>query len=94
MNHAKSAVLAVAVCLSVVVVTGAGPVSAHPTGSHDNCTKLNQKWSRGVGIGGAVDKTSGVKVINFSRNSDGYRRADKHNGTLDPGNDGIACEKR
>lgn len=69
------------------------PAAAHTTGIHDNCTKLQQKWPHGVGKRGAVDKTSGTPVTNFKRNTDAYRRAEGHNGTLDADNDGIACEK-
>jgi len=47
-----------------------------------------------VGLRGAVDKTSGVRVTNFYRNGDAYRLADRHNGGLDRDHDGIACEKR
>jgi hypothetical protein len=94
MNHARTAAPAAALVIFLVTLGIAGPASAHPTGIHDNCTKLNQKWSHGVGLRGAVDKTSGTPVTNFYRNSDAYRKADRHNGTLDRDNDGIACEKR
>lgn len=33
-------------------------------------------------------------MTTFYRNSDAYRTAEGHNGTLDRDNDGIACEKR
>lgn len=69
------------------------PAVAHTTGIHDNCTKLRQRWAHGVGKRGAVDQTSGTPVTNFNRNTDAYRRAERHNGTLDADNDGIACEK-
>lgn len=71
-----------------------GPADAHTVGIHDNCTNLNKKWPHGVGRRNAVDKTSGVRVRNFYRNTDAYRAAERHNGTLDRDNDGIACEKR
>lgn len=69
------------------------PAGAHTTGIHDNCTKLNQRWAHGLGKRYAVDKTSGTPVTNFYRNTDKYRRAVRHNATLDRDKDGIACEK-
>jgi hypothetical protein len=94
MYRIKSASLAIVLGIVTAVVVLPAQAGAHPTGIHDNCTKLNNKWSHGVGLRGAVDKTSGVRVTNFYRNSDAYRLADRHNGTLDRDNDGIACEKR
>jgi hypothetical protein len=70
------------------------PAEAHSTGIHDNCTNLNKKWPHGLGLKGARDRTSGTPVTNFTRNTKAYRAADRHNGTLDGDNDGIACEKR
>ncbi len=35
----------------------------------------------------------GGNVTSFTRNTDAYNKADRHNGTLDRDNDGIACEK-
>lgn len=70
------------------------PVTAHTTGIHDNCTKLNQKWPHGVGKRRARDTTSGTPVTNFHRNTYAYNKAMNHNGTLDRDKDGIACEKR
>lgn len=72
----------------------AAPVTAHTTGIHDNCTKLNQKWAHGVGRRSAVDKTSGTPVTNFKRSTRLYKRAVSHNRDLDRDRDGIACEKR
>ncbi len=80
--------------LSGATVVTLAPAQAHTTGIHDNCTKLNQKWPHGVGRRRAVDRTSGTPVRNFYRNTDAYNLADRHNGTLDRDNDGIACEKR
>lgn len=86
--------LALAVALSV---TFAGPAvvtaEAHTTGIHDNCTNLNKKWPHGVGRRSAVDRTSGTPVRTFYKNTGAYAEADRHNGTLDGDNDGIACEK-
>ena len=85
--------------LAVVGLVAAGvgiattPVEAHVTGIHDNCTNLNKKWPHGVGTRRAVDRTSGVRVTTFYRNTDAYWAAERHNGTLDRDNDRIACEK-
>ena len=84
------AATAVAACM----LPSVGPVSAHTTGIHDNCTNLNKKWPHGVGTRRAVDRTTGVRVTTFYRNNDAYWAAEHHNGTLDRDNDGIACEKR
>lgn len=84
---------ATAVAATSLGVTG-GAVSAHTTGIHDNCTELNKKWPHGVGTRNAVDRTSGVKVRSFYRNTKAYWAAENHNGTLDRDNDRIACEKR
>lgn len=81
------ALVAGTLCLS-------GPVSAHTTGIHDNCTQLNKKWPHGVGLRSAVDNTSGVRVRNFYHSNRAYWAAENHNGTLDRDNDRIACEKR
>jgi len=94
MERFKTASLVAASGLIVALLSVASPVGAHSTGIHDNCTNLNNRWSHGVGLRGAVDKTAGVRVTNFHRNGDAYRLADKHNGGLDRDNDGIACEKR
>jgi len=89
-------VAGLAVAMGLVAATGAViavPAQAHTIGIHDNCTNLNKKWPHGVGMRRAVDKSSGVRVTTFYRNSDAYRAADAHNGTLDRDNDNIACEK-
>jgi hypothetical protein len=88
-----------AVALAVAAGTGVvvtAPVAAHTTGIHDNCTSLNKKWPHGVGLRKAVDKGPAPqdRVRNFTKNNKQYRLADRHNGTLDRDNDGIACEKR
>jgi hypothetical protein len=85
-----AAALSLAGALSVTVT---GPVEAHTTGIHDNCTNLNKKWPHGVGTRRAVDKTSGERVKNFYRNNRAYWAAENHNGSLDRDNDHIACEK-
>ena len=83
-----------ATTLAASTLTFVGPVSAHTTGIHDNCTKLNQKWPHGVGTKAAKDKTSGVRVTTFYHSNRAYWAAENHNGTLDRDNDRIACEKR
>lgn len=85
---------AVITALAASTLTLAGPVSAHTTGLHDNCTNLNRTWPHGVGLAHARDRSSGTPVTNFYRNSAAYRAAEGHNGTLDADNDGVACEKR
>ena len=93
--HATKTLIAFAVTTMVAATfTPAGPASAHTTGYHDNCTKLNKKWPHGVGLAKTKDRTSGTPVTTFYRNTTAYRAADAHNGTLDADNDGIACEKR
>jgi len=94
MPKLKHAGAAIAIGLVVSVVGVSGPVGAHTTGIHDNCTNLNKKWPHGVGTRRAVDRTSGVPVTNFYHNNDAYWAAERHNGTLDRDNDRIACEKR
>jgi hypothetical protein len=91
--HTKSIGVALATAVVAATLGLAGPVAAHTTGIHDNCTKLNQKWAHGVGRKGAVDRTSGTRVTSFYRNTDAYKAAMAHNGTLDRDKDGIACEK-
>ena len=71
----------------------AGPVSAHTTGIHDNCTNFNKKYPHGVGTRKAHDKTSGTPVTTFKRSNKIYWAAEQHNGDLDRDNDRIACEK-
>jgi len=94
MTKTRSAGVAVALGLIASTITLASPADAHTTGIHDNCTALQKKWPHGVGTKTAVDKTSGVKVRNFYHNTDAYRLAVRHNGTLDRDKDKIACEKR
>jgi hypothetical protein len=94
MSRSKNLVALAATALAASTLTLSVPASAHTTGIHDNCTNLNKKWAHGVGRSNAVDHTSGIKVRNFYHNTKAYRLADRHNGTLDRDNDGIACEKR
>ena len=91
---ARTVAAAVVLATSGTGIVLVGPADAHTTGIHDNCTNLNKKWPHGVGRRNAVDKTSGVRVTTFHRNNDAYWAAERHNGSLDRDNDGIACEKR
>jgi len=94
MHRSKRAGLAVALGLIATTAVVAVPAQAHTTGRHDNCTNLNKTWPNGLGTRSAVDKTSGTRVTTFTRNTDAYWRAERHNGDLDRDNDRIACEKR
>ena len=91
MRRLTRAVLAVG--LSVSMLTVIGPVEAHTTGIHDNCTNFNKKFPHGVGTRKAKDKTSGTPVTTFKRANKIYWRAERHNPDLDRDNDRIACEK-
>jgi len=73
-----------------------GPVSAHTTGIHDNCTNFNKKYPHGVGTQNARDRVRGTTrpVTTFKRSNTIYWAAEHHNGTLDRDNDRVACEKR
>lgn len=94
MNSLTRLGVVAATAVAACTLPAVGPVSAHTTGIHDNCTNLNKKWPHGVGTRRAVDRTTGVRVTTFYRNNDAYWAAEHHNGTLDRDNDGIACEKR
>jgi hypothetical protein len=88
--------LLAATALAASTLTLAGPVSAHTTGIHDNCTKFNQRYPHGVGLRGARDRVSGstAPVTTFKRANRIYWAAERHNGSLDRDNDRVACEKR
>ena len=92
-RRTRTAMALAATSLTAGLLT-ALPAEAHTTGLHDNCTNLNRTWPHGVGRQGARDRSSGVPVTTFYRNTAAYRAAEGHNGTLDADNDGIACEKR
>ncbi|MEZ5382485.1 MAG: excalibur calcium-binding domain-containing protein [Microthrixaceae bacterium] len=57
---------------------------------YKNCTELNKTYPHGVGLPGAVDKTSGTPVTSFRRDANLYQL----NARLDRDKDKIACEKR
>ena len=69
------------------VVTPAHAAMAPKT--YANCTALNKVYKHGVGRKGAVDKTSGKRVTNFTVNTAVYNKNTKS----DRDHDGIACEK-
>ena len=58
-----------------------------------NCTAVNKRYPHGVGKTHAHDKTTGVPVTNFKRNTSLYNTAMSYNRGLDRDKDGIACEK-
>lgn len=74
---------------AVVPFAPAEAVSAKAK-TYQNCTALNKVYPHGVGKPGAVDKTSGKKVTNFTRNTAVYNANTKS----DRDKDKIACEKR
>ena len=90
----KTKLAAGLVALTTAATLGlAGPVSAHSSGIHDNCTKFNKKYPHGVGTKKARDKGAQDPVTTFKRSNKIYWAAENHNGSLDPDNDRIACEK-
>jgi hypothetical protein len=58
-----------------------------------NCTLVNKRYPHGVGKVGAVDRTAGEPVTNFTHSNYLYRLAMRYNRGLDRDRDGIACEK-
>ena len=93
MKFTKKLGCAVATAVVATTLSMSGPVSAHTTGIHDNCTNFNKRFPHGVGTFRARDKTSGDPVTNFKRSKRIYWRAERHNPDLDRDNDRIACEK-
>ncbi|MBO1767927.1 excalibur calcium-binding domain-containing protein [Allobranchiibius sp. GilTou38] len=69
------------------VVSPAHAAAAPKT--YANCTALNKVYKHGVGRKGAVDKTAGKRVTNFTVNTAVYNKNTKS----DRDHDGIACEK-
>ena len=92
-HRLSGGIAAFALSVSGLSLVSSAPAVAHTTGIHDNCTELNKRWPHGVGKRRARDQTSGTPVTNFKRSTKKYRRAIRHNGTLDRDGDGIACEK-
>jgi hypothetical protein len=84
--------------LTVVLVLGvstslAGAASERIPARWKNCTVVNKRYPHGVGKVGAVDRTAGEPVTNFTHNNYLYRLAMRYNRGLDRDKDGIACEK-
>lgn len=82
-------------CLSLSVLSVVVDVpSAAAAPSYRNCTELQKTYAHGIGRSDARDKTTGVPVTTFKRDTAGYKRAMSANAGLDRDRDGIACEKR
>jgi Excalibur calcium-binding domain len=82
-----------AATVAIVAVAGTGalpPQAALGARKFPNCAALNKRFSHGVGLPGARDRTSGEPVTNFRRSRPLYR-ANRH---LDRDRDRIACEKQ
>jgi hypothetical protein len=99
-RRSVAAAAAVALLMGAVPAADAAQSSGVPTVKrYANCKALNKDYKHGVGRKGAVDKTSGKRVTNFTRNNKVYRLYSRSASTggirdLDRDNDGIACEKR
>jgi len=104
LQETLAAVLALGV--SVAIPLSAAPADASHQGrdrTYSSCDSLNKDFRHGVGRRGAVDKTSGMRVRNFTRNTRVYllnngprtsgAAVGKGQYDLDRDNDGIACEK-
>ena len=96
MSKSKGFAVLAGLSLASATMTVAGPVSAHTTGIHDNCTNFNKVYRHGVGLVGARDRVKGstAPVTTFKRSNKIYRTARLHNSDLDRDKDGVACEKR
>jgi hypothetical protein len=82
--------LALVACLGTLV---AAPPAAAAV-SYKSCTELNKTYKHGIGRANARDRTTGVPVTSFRKDTAGYDRAMRANRGLDRDRDGIACEKR
>lgn len=104
----RTTVSAVAVAATIFAGTAVavGPANASHQGkdrTYSSCKSLNRDFAHGVGRRGAVDRTSGTRVTNFTRNTTVYllNNGPRTSGAapgqgqydLDADNDGIACEK-
>lgn len=58
-----------------------------------NCTEMNRVYPHGVGRLGAKDRTRGIPVTTFVRNTALYDAIFNNNRSLDRDRDGIACER-
>lgn len=84
--------LAIVVSLASLASLSGGSVAAadNRATAYRNCDALNRVYPHGVGRRGAVDRTSGRPVTNFTRNNAVYNA----NTGRDRDGDKIACEKR
>ena len=102
----KTLAAALTLGVSVAIPLSAAPADASHQDrdrTYSSCKSLNRDFTHGVGARGAVDKTSGMRVRNFTRNTRVYRLNNgprtegapvgKGQYDLDRDNDGIACEK-
>jgi hypothetical protein len=66
--------------------------------AYPNCGAMNRVYPHGVGMAGAVDKTTGTRVRNYLVDARTYRlndgRVRPNQYDLDRDNDRIACERR
>ena len=92
----KTAAIVVVASGVVATFTVVGPVSAHETGLHDNCTNFNKQFPHGVGLVTARDRVRGSTdpVTDFKRSNKLYWAAERHNSDLDRDNDRVAREKQ
>lgn len=87
----KRLVVLTAVTLAPFVVATPAHAAAPKPKAYANCTALNKVYSHGVAKARTVvDKTTGVKVRNFTVDAKTYALNTKS----DRDKDGIACEKR
>lgn len=87
----KRLVALTALTLAPFVVAAPALAAAPKPMAYANCTALHKVYPHGVAKAkGTVDKTSGVKVTNFTVDAKTYALNTKS----DRDKDGIACEKR
>ena len=92
----KFSMLAVLPIMALVVATPAAAAAPKPR-PYKNCTAMNKVYPHGVGLKGAVDKTSTKPVTTFRVDAkvyglnDGRVQPDQYD--LDRDNDRIACER-
>lgn len=88
----------VALLCAIGAAPAANAADVTTASTYKTCTQMNKKYPHGVGKKGAVDRTSGKRVTNFTRNNHVYWLYSSSAGArirdLDRDNDGIACEKR
>lgn len=92
------------VVITAMLATGltAVPAQARHNGARHfpSCAAMQRVYPHGVGLRGAVDRTSGTRVTNYKRSralylaNNGPRNQRTREYDLDRDNDRIACEKR